>query len=94
MDRTLGCELRGSRVQISHRPLAMKYKAQGASGCTYGLEIETEYYIQIQHPTGEFGSVHELAEGGQFGWDWWINKYEPIGVDEFPDGCALSELVE
>lgn len=68
-----------------------KYKAQGKSGCTYGLKTEEGYYTQAKYPNGEFASVNEMDEGGRFGWKWWMSKYDPEQVDTFPDDCDLTE---
>lgn len=69
---------------------AMKYKAQGNLGCTYGLEVDGSYYTQTKFPN-EFGSIHEMDEGGQFGWKWWMSKYEPEQIGEFPEQCDLTD---
>jgi hypothetical protein len=73
--------------------MTKKYKAEGSSGCTYGLEVQESYYIQIHLPNGDFGSIQEIEKEGRFGWDYWIGKFSPKEIESFPENCQLDSKI-
>lgn len=73
--------------------MAQKYIAEGKSGCTYGLELDNEYYIQIKHPNGEYGNVRQIEKSGRFGWDYWVGKFDAEEIEEFPNDCDIRDLL-